>query len=214
MKIIKPGVNFSQHSSNGLTVCPRCGCAFRLSIEDVENDSTINLVDGAQMYECPNSSCKHRMVLRYFQPKDIKLILSKQSSRKKHREVTPDNIEELKKGEIFVFGSNMLGEHAGGAARIALEKFGAINRRAEGIQGQSYAIPTLDKELKKLPLEDIAYYIQSFLQYAYFNPNKKFYVTKIGCGIAGFEVAEIRHLFRELMDGDNLPNVILPKEFM
>lgn len=56
------------------------------------------------------------------------------------RELTPENIQELKENQIFVFGSNMNGNHAGGAARLAVEKFGAIMGQAEGIQGQSYAI--------------------------------------------------------------------------
>lgn len=42
------------------------------------------------------------------------------------RELTPENIQELKENQIFVFGSNMNGNHAGGAARLAVEKFGAI----------------------------------------------------------------------------------------
>lgn len=32
------------------------------------------------------------------------------------RELTPENIQELKENQIFVFGSNMNGNHAGGAA--------------------------------------------------------------------------------------------------
>ena len=55
------------------------------------------------------------------------------------RELTPENIQELKENQIFVFGSNMNGNHAGGAARLAVEKFGAIMGKAKGIQGQSYA---------------------------------------------------------------------------
>ena len=50
----------------------------------------------------------------------------------------------LEKGEIFVFGSNARGLHMGGAARVALEKFGAIMGQGEGPQGQSYAIPTME----------------------------------------------------------------------
>ena len=56
---------------------------------------------------------------------------------------TPDRITSLKPNEIFVFGSNLLGHHMGGAARIALEKFGAIYGQGVGLQGNSYAIPTM-----------------------------------------------------------------------
>ena len=69
------------------------------------------------------------------------------------KKFTPDNIQELKENQIFVFGSNMNGNHAGGAARLAVERFGAIMGRAEGIQGQSYAIPTLDEDMEKVTEE-------------------------------------------------------------
>lgn len=74
------------------------------------------------------------------------------------RELTPENIQELKDNQIFVFGSNMNGNHAGGAARLAVEKFGAIMGQAEGIQGQSYAIPTLERIWRKLPKKSWSYF--------------------------------------------------------
>lgn len=59
---------------------------------------------------------------------------------------TPDNIESLGQDEVFVFGSNLAGHHSGGAARTAMERFGARWGVGEGIQGQSYAIPTMQGE--------------------------------------------------------------------
>lgn len=56
---------------------------------------------------------------------------------------TPERITELKANEVFVFGSNLAGAHAGGAARVALDKFGAVWGQGVGLQGQSYAIPTM-----------------------------------------------------------------------
>ena len=56
---------------------------------------------------------------------------------------TPDNITSLAPHEVFVFGSNLAGAHAGGAARVAARKFGAVWGQGEGLQGQSYAIPTM-----------------------------------------------------------------------
>ena len=38
-----------------------------------------------------------------------------------NRPFTPDMIRELKPNEIFVFGSNLAGEHSGGAAHVAYE---------------------------------------------------------------------------------------------
>lgn len=71
------------------------------------------------------------------------------------KKLTPDNIQELTENQIFVFGSNMNGNHAGGAARLAVEKFSAVMGQAEGIQGQSYAIPTLDKDMQKITEEEL-----------------------------------------------------------
>ena len=128
----------------------------------------------------------------------------------KKRQFTPETISALKENEIFVFGSNMNGNHAGGAAKTAVEKFGAIDGKAEGIQGQSYAIPTLTESMEKRSLDDIRSSLETFIVYAEEHSRQMFYVTKIGCGIAGFSIAEISSLFKGL----NFPlNVILPIEF-
>ena len=123
---------------------------------------------------------------------------------------TPENIEKLPILGVFVFGSNMNGNHAGGAARTAVEEFGAIEGQAEGMQGESYAIPTLGKNMEKLPLESISASIDKLYQYADKYPHLEFYVTKIGLGIAGFEEKEIADLFK----AKETPfNVVLPQEF-
>ena len=58
--------------------------------------------------------------------------------------ITPSRIEVLEKNEVFVFGSNIKGLHMGGAARVAYNKFGAEWGNGEGLQGQSYALPTME----------------------------------------------------------------------
>ena len=123
---------------------------------------------------------------------------------------TPENITELSKNEIFVFGSNLNGNHAGGAAKTALEIFGAIQGQAEGLQGQSYALPTLDENMSKLSLEVISKNIDTLYQFAKSRPDLTFWVTKIGCGIAGFDEQEIARLFKKK---ETPFNVFLPKEF-
>lgn len=122
------------------------------------------------------------------------------------RRYTPEIITTLKDNEIFVFGSNLQGQHLGGAARIA-RQWGAIMGQGEGIQGQTYAIPTMFKSV-----EEIAPYVENFILYAKENPNNTFFVTKIGCGIAGFKIEQIAPLFKAVIEQE-LPNVILPKEF-
>lgn len=86
---------------------------------------------------------------------------------------TPENITELKPNEVFVFGSNMAGNHAGGAARTAVEKFGAIMGQAEGLQGQSYAVPTLDENMNKVTPEQLQASLEKFAKYAANNGDKK-----------------------------------------
>ena len=123
---------------------------------------------------------------------------------------TPENITSLFGNEIFVFGSNLNGNHAGGAARTAVDNFGAIIGQAEGLQGHSYAIPTLDKNMEKLPEDELKKYIANFFDFAVANPDKTFYLTKIGCGIAGYDTEYISAIVRSF---DYPANVIFPKEF-
>ena len=126
------------------------------------------------------------------------------------RELTPENIQELNENQIFVFGSNMNGNHAGGAARLAVEKFGAIMGQAEGIQGQSYAIPTLNKDMQKVTDEELIVSLRNFKHYADEHPELTFLLTKIGCGIAGFDTNYMAYMILRT----ELPsNVTFPVEF-
>lgn len=118
---------------------------------------------------------------------------------------TPEKISTLGRRDIFVFGSNLAGHHAGGAARIAFNRFGAVWGQGEGLQGNSYAIPTMQGGV-----ETIKPYVDKFIEFAEYEKALTFYVTKIGCGIAGFEIKDIAPLFRNAY---YLPNVILPIEF-
>jgi hypothetical protein len=97
----------------------------------------------------------------------------------------------------FVFGSNLAGHHGAGAARVALLKHGAIYGVGIGPSGNSYAIPTKDEVIESLPLDRIAGYVKSFMEYAALHPEKEFQVTQIGCGLAGFKAEEIAPLFKD-----------------
>ena len=118
---------------------------------------------------------------------------------------TPDRIDGLKPGQIFVFGSNLQGHHAGGAARIAHQKFGAVWGQGVGLQGQSYAIPTMQGGV-----ETIKPYVDEFVRFAKAHEEYIFLVTRIGCGIAGFKDSEIAPLFSDAVE---CSNIILPREF-
>ena len=106
---------------------------------------------------------------------------------------------------MFVFGSNLGGFHGGGAARAAMNHFGAIWGQGVGLQGQSYAIPTMHGGV-----DVIKPYVDEFIQFALARPDLFFYVTRIGCGIAGFKDEEIAPLFAQAL---SLDNVALPKSF-
>lgn len=124
--------------------------------------------------------------------------------------ITPDNITSIKDNEIFCFGSNTLGHHGKGAAKTAM-KWGAKYGQGFGIQGQTFAIPTLDGRFQQLSLEKIEGYVKRFVEYATNHPELKFYVTKIGTGLAKFDSKDIAPLFKETL---KLNNVFLPKEFL
>ena len=119
---------------------------------------------------------------------------------------TPDYITELKTDEVFVFGSNLAGMHGGGAAYIAFRQFGAVMGCGVGLRGQSYAIPTMQGGV-----ETIKPYVDDFIAFAREHPELFFYVTRIGCGIAGFRDKEIAPLFSAVI---GLENVCLPETFV
>lgn len=130
--------------------------------------------------------------------------------------VSPRWITELKEDEIFVFGSDINGGHHGRAAKQALE-FGADNEKGEGPCGQSYAIPTTqpktdDEQAKeKRPIKDVKKSVRKFFKCAKKNKDKKFLVTPIGVGYAGFTIEEIAPMFAEAL---KLKNVYLPQAFI
>ncbi|MBR1509808.1 MAG: hypothetical protein IJ623_04065 [Bacteroidales bacterium] len=119
---------------------------------------------------------------------------------------TPELITELRADEVFVFGSNLAGKHGGGAAYYAFKNFGAVMGCGVGLRGQSYAIPTMQGGV-----ETIKPYVDDFIAFASAHPELFFYVTRIGCGIAGFRDKEIAPLFKEAL---GLENVCLPETFV
>lgn len=122
------------------------------------------------------------------------------------KKTTPSNITKLSGCEIFVFGSNLEGQHYGGGARTAYERFGAEWGVGNGITGKSYAIPTMHGGVN-----EIKPYVDKFLRFAKEHPMNRFLVTRVGCGIAGFKDEEIAPLFLEAM---RIPNIALPQEWI
>ena len=119
---------------------------------------------------------------------------------------TPDVVNSLADNEVFVFGSNLRGWHQGGAAKHAQRYFGAVWGQGVGLQGQSYAIPTMQGGV-----DTIKPYVNDFIAFAREHQELRFLVTRIGCGIAGFRDEDIAPLFIEALGQDN---IVLPYNFV
>ena len=122
--------------------------------------------------------------------------------------ITPENIVTLEPNQIFVFGSNTQGRHGKGAAKTALNKFGAKWGCGDGLQGRSYGISTKDHRLKTLSLDRIQSKVRRFIRFATEHPELHFLVTAIGCGLAGYKPEDIAPMFKDAPE-----NVSLPQSF-
>ena len=123
---------------------------------------------------------------------------------------TPENITHLEPNQIFVYGANEAYIHGAGAARLAM-RWGA-KYGADGLVGQTYGIPTKDRQIYTLPLDKIRVHVDDFLVFAFSHQEYEFLVTKIGCGLALYKPKDIAPLFKIIKTGV-FENVILPEEF-
>lgn len=115
-------------------------------------------------------------------------------------------------GHVFVFGSNLAGIHGGGAALTAHRKYGARMGCGVGLMPMGpdvtptcYALPTKDKNVETHPLHVVKFYVEVFKHVARSRPGLVFFVTRIGCGLAGFTDREIAPLFRDCPENVELP---------
>jgi len=118
---------------------------------------------------------------------------------------TSERIERLGSNQIFIFGSNILGNHFGGAAKQAYDLFSAEWGVGEGMTGQCYAFPTLDQNMEKRSEGELQNSIEELYFRASLFPEKEFLLTKVGCGIAGYDEEYMKQLFR-----DSPENIIKP----
>lgn len=180
--------------------------AIRLGISIGGDSDTIGAITGgiaAAYYGVPDSIIEE--VKRFIPFEFIDIVEKFENSMNTEKRISPDFINYLKENEIFVFGSNLDGMHGGGAARVAYNKFGAIWGQGVGLQGQSYGIPTMHGGV-----DVIKPYVDEFINFAKSNPELKFLVTRIGCGIAGFRDEEMAPLFKDAIE---IENIYLPKSF-
>ena len=137
--------------------------------------------------------------------KQEKLNMKRQFAKEYYAErVTPNHVTHLEPNEIFVFGTNANGNHTGEAGSYAVQNFGAVNGQAEGLQGQSYAIPTSGG------FDEMIEAVYRFTEFAAEHSELRFLVTPIGCGGSGYDAWDVARLFRNCI---HLENVALPLEF-
>lgn len=109
----------------------------------------------------------------------------------------PDRTKPASGSAVWVFGSNLAGRHGKGAALEALQSFGAACGVGIGPCGNSYAIPTKDMNLEVISLLDIRESVKTFIDHARSLPGTSFFVTRIGCGYAGYSDYQIAPMFRD-----------------
>lgn len=137
---------------------------------------------------------------------------------------TPNYIEDLHPNEVFVFGSNSAGNHYGGAANLAFQRFGAVWGVGEGLRGNSYALPTLNAQMKPISVQALAVHFKFLFREIDANPGMIFLLTKVGCGIAGFTVKTVADAFWSAVTtfyegrwttcvGSLPENLVIPEEF-
>lgn len=146
-----------------------------------------------------------RSVISAFYTSAANVVSQKPTARTLPARITPHHIAQLKPNEVFVFGSNAQGMHYGGAAAFAVAHFGAVMGNGEGMQGQTYAIPTMEG------LDNLRPAVERFIEFAKAHTEQIFLVTPIGCGIAGYRPEDIAPMFAEALP---LANVYLPQSFI
>lgn len=125
--------------------------------------------------------------------------------------ITNEKTNTLLPHEIFVFGSNLKGVHGAGAARYAMDNFGAVLGVGEGFTGQCYALPTKDEDIQTRDLLLITKSVIRLYQSVVSHPDRFFIITAVGCGLAGLKAEDIAPMFRNFL---KFENVSLPQSFV
>ena len=132
----------------------------------------------------------------------------------------PQIVYSLGRNEIFVFGSNRLGNHIGGAANVAFREFGASWGVGEGLTSNTYALPTLDEQYNQVTMDELYESFVKFLKCVASNQDKLFLLTPVGCGIAGFDTNQVADVFWRAVKNNfpgpafELRRIVLPATFV
>ena len=180
------------------------------SMQFVQNDEGTRAMWERERFGKMRSSSKYSFMKKFHPDASVSFCMSENSGSYYSNDVdfhriASSHITSLNPGEIFVFGSHISGHHSGGAAGYAKAHFGAIEGQAEGLQGQSYAIPT-----NAVSERELYQAIHRFCDFAANHPELIFHVTAIGCGNAGFSPYIVAPMFNNAV---RLKNVKLPKDF-
>jgi len=108
---------------------------------------------------------------------------------------------------VFVFGSNMLGEHDDGAALIATRFHRAEAGVWRGPTGHAYAIPFRNEGRRLLPLAEIARHVTGLRQYAASKPTRALRVARFACSRGEYLDREIAPLFARMPANCALPTL-------
>ncbi len=192
----------NMYATPNLSCLMALGRSGRTTIYAIEAYEAKPVIENAATMEHALKQFGERIGLQYAPWKDLLIPPPPTWERLPY---TPDKISSLEPYQVFVFGSNLEGQHIGGAAKLAHERFGAVWGQGEGLQGQSYALPTMG-----LSLEKIKSHVAAFERCASEHPELEFLVTKVGCGIAGFKERDIAPLF---LFAAYTSNVTLPESF-
>lgn len=112
--------------------------------------------------------------------------------------IASNHIVTLQPNEIFVFGSNLEGQHAGGAAYLAYKRFGAIWGQGVGLQGQSYATRLCRG------VETIKPYVSSLSDLPKSIRLRLSLLSEIGLRDAGLQSDVIAPLFEQAKEVENI----------
>lgn len=115
---------------------------------------------------------------------------------------------------VFVFGSNSEGLHGKGAAKFAQDFFGARTGVSRGLCGKSYAIITKKdwRKQKSSSLDEITDEMEEFYHFAAEHQELMFFMTELGCGLAGYHHTEIMRCMLPFYQ-EPLKNVVIPRRF-
>ena len=96
---------------------------------------------------------------------------------------------------IFVAGTNLDGKHGAGSAKYARDHEGLRMGVGRGLDGNSYALPTVGHKFARMTLPQVAVEVGRFIEVARQYEFEQFKVTRVGCALAGFTDEQIAPLF-------------------